>query len=453
MSACTSGMLYASHMLRMPTLIAAILVLACSMRAPAEEMLERRAREAAGILAEKPSWPEDLFHPSFTAQVSDEKLAIIGRQFFQKCGGVKAVQQTSSKGPHAGTFDLITEKDLVVPMTLAVDDQPPFEVTTLLFGAPVPMMKDLADAVKALRALPGRVSFGAWKLGDGDPEPLATLEPDAPLAIGSAFKLYVLGALVREVGEGRRQAAEVVTLGPDTRSLPSGILQSWPMGSPITLDTAANLMISVSDNTATDLLMATLSRERVEAMLAPMGMKDPARTRPFLSTGEMFRLKFVQGGQAGDVYAKLDETARRAFLRERLPAGDLSLDSIDPLAFAEPRQVDSVEWFASPADLCRGMDWLRRNTEQGEAAGLRAALSINRGLAISEDPFPWVGFKGGSEPGVMNLTYLLRSAAGEWFAVVATWNDAKRTLDETRFASLVQRAIWVLGETVAAPPR
>jgi hypothetical protein len=53
----------------------------------------------------------------------------------------------------------------------------------------------------------------------------------------------------------------------------------------------------------------------------------------------------------------------------------------------------------------------------------------------------------------MNLTYLLRSAAGEWFAVVATWNDAKRTLDETRFASLVQRAIWVLGETVAAPPR
>jgi hypothetical protein len=52
----------------------------------------------------------------------------------------------------------------------------------------------------------------------------------------------------------------------------------------------------------------------------------------------------------------------------------------------------------------------------------------------------------------MNLTYLLRSAAGEWFAVVATWNDAERTLDETRFASLVQRAIFVLGEVPITAP-
>ncbi|NBX24761.1 MAG: hypothetical protein EBQ99_01700 [Planctomycetes bacterium] len=277
-------------------LVVALLALPLASPVRADEPLSRRAQQAAGVIAEKPAWPEDLFHPSFSAQVSDERLAMIGRQFFEKCGGVKAVQPTSSKGPHAGTFDLITGKDLVVPMTLAVDDKPPFEVTTLLFGAPVPMMRDLTDAVKALRALPGRVSFGAWKLGDGDPVPLATLEPEAPLAIGSAFKLYVLGALVREVGEGRRRVSEVVTLGPATRSLPSGILQDWPDGSPVTLDTAANLMISASDNTATDLLMATLTRERVEAMLSTMGMRDPARTQPFLSTGEMFRLKFVEGG-------------------------------------------------------------------------------------------------------------------------------------------------------------
>jgi hypothetical protein len=169
----------------------------------------------------------------------------------------------------------------------------------------------------------------------------------------------------------------------------------------------------------------------------------------------MFRLKFVDAGKAGAAYAALDEASRREFLKARLPRVPLSEDSMDPGVFTNPAQIESIEWFASAADLARAMDWLRKSTEppQGAADLLRGALAINPGLAISEAQFPWIGFKGGSEPGVLNLTFLLKRADGAWFAVVATWNDASRALDEQALLSLVQRAIWVLGQQAESPTR
>ncbi len=74
-------------------------------------------------------------------------------------------------------------------------------------------------------------------------------------AIGSAFKLYVLSTLSREIAARRRSWNDVVPL--DQRSYPSGILQDWPQGTPMTLQTLATLMIAISDNTATDQLAAT----------------------------------------------------------------------------------------------------------------------------------------------------------------------------------------------------
>ena len=71
------------------------------------------------------------------------------------------------------------------------------------------------------------------------------------LGIGSAFKLYVLAELVRAVNDGERQWADVVALDSDVMSGPSGVLQGWPTGTPMTLQTLATLMIYISDNTAT----------------------------------------------------------------------------------------------------------------------------------------------------------------------------------------------------------
>jgi len=413
-------------------------------------ILEQRARAVADLISESPIWADDLLAASFTAQVKPAQLRAIGQQYFAQCGTVVEVQPTSVKGEHSGTFDLITSKGMVVPLTLALSEKPPHEVVGLLFGLPAPMLKSLDESVEAFRALGGQVSFGIWQLGEPSPKALVTLEPDRSLAIGSAFKLHVLGALIEQVKEGKRAIADVVPLRPEFKSLPSGQMQEWPDGTPVTLATAANLMISVSDNTATDLLIATLGRGRVEAAMSMMGVADPLRTQPFLTTAEMFLLKFVGDGSRAREYAALDVGGRRAYLERSALSGPVGTDSLNASALAQPMMVDSIEWFASASDLARTMDWIRVQTE-GDAASalmqLREALAINRGLAISPRQFSWVGFKGGSEPGAINLTYLLKSTDGTWFALAATWNDPSRALDEGAFAALIQRTIYVLGST------
>src|SRR3546814_17410949 len=73
-------------------------------------------------------------------------------------------------------------------------------------------------------------------------------------------------------------------------------------------------MVSVSDNSATDILLHALGRDKVEAVLPVVGIKEPAGMRPFLSTLEMFKLKGVDGGALGDQWLALDEKGRRKLL-------------------------------------------------------------------------------------------------------------------------------------------
>lgn len=274
------------------------------------------------------------------------------------------------------------------------------------------MLQDLATATAEIANMPGTTSFGIWKLGADEPQCLASHEPDRMVAIGSAFKLYVLGALAVEVANGRRKLADVVRLEAKWRSLPSGEMQDWPVGTPVTLEKLASMMISISDNTAADHLLFTLGREKVEAMLQPMGNTNPGRTQPFLSTGEMFRLKDTNHAKGADEFAKLDTAKKREMLETKIDPQPLDEKSLDPPG--PPCHVEDVEWFASASDLCRAMDWLRKATDSGPAAPLRGVLAINPELPISKEAFPYVGFKGGSEPGVLNMTFLLSAKDRTW---------------------------------------
>ncbi len=95
------------------------------------------------------------------------------------------------------------------------------------------------------------------------------------------------------------------------------------------------------------------------------------------------------------------------------------------------------------------MNWLRIATELGPAAALRGVLSINPGLAVSKEAFPYVGYKGGSETGVLNLTFLLRAKDGTWYAASAGWNDPLQAVEESKLIGLMQRVLYLLGKTKA----
>ena len=72
-------------------------------------------------------------------------------------------------------------------------------------------------------------------------------------------------------------------------------------------------------------------------------------------------------------------------------------------------------------------------------------LAINPGVgAAVARKFAYVGYKGGSEPGVMNMTVLVRDQAGKSRVVSASWNNPASAIDEMNFAALVTRAVELL---------
>lgn len=300
-----------------------------------------------------------------------------------------------------------------VPAVIVLD--PEGRIAQLRFLTPRPRLASLEQALAAFRELPGKVSLLVLRNG----EELAGLNPDESLAVGSSFKLAILNALWEEIKAGRRSWSEVVELRPQWKSLPTGMLQNWPEGAPITLYTLAALMISLSDNTASDALLAVLGREQVEHW--------SGQNRPLLSTREAFALKNPENRRILERYLRADEAERRRLLPE---LGQIPLPP--PTLFTGGPVAPEVEWFFSARELCRLI----------EGVADLPLMAINPG---SVRPKGWrrIAYKGGSEPGVLNLTVSLSSNQGHRYCVVATWNG-QTMLDEGRFVSLYGGLLEVL---------
>jgi hypothetical protein len=87
------------------------------------------------------------------------------------------------------------------------------------------------------------------------------------------------------------------------------------------------------------------------------------------------------------------------------------------------------------------MDWLRRS---GDETAL-ALLAINPALGVqARSELAYVGYKGGSEPGVLNLTWLVQSRAGAWHVVTGSWNNPAAPVEESRLIGLLARAIRLI---------
>jgi beta-lactamase class A len=383
------------------------------------------------------SAPEQLFSPAFLAQVPAAQVRTIAADLTRSYGAVRAVAGIEAKSASSGIVILDLER-ATLRMDMSIADAPPHLIERLLVTGADAKGDSIRDVLGAIAALPGDVSLAAMRLDDGEPKSLLSQQADRPLAIGSAFKLFILAELVREVKTGERRWGDVVPL--NRRSLPSGFLQTWPHGAPLTLHSLAALMISQSDNSAADTLLALLGREKVERSLAEIGVKSPERLRPFLSTREAFLLK------AGDPslrtrWSAAGEAARRAMLAKEVAAQ--SLDAVDPRRFAAgPLSIGEIEWFASPADLVRALDWLRRNGDE-QALGI---LAINPGIPSLKRDFAYVGFKGGSETGVLNLSFLLKRKDGAWIAVAVTWNNPAAAVDEGQMVALTSRLLALLAK-------
>jgi hypothetical protein len=403
------------------------------VRAQVGTPLQRRADMIASLFQMNPGGYDTVFAASFLQKVPSTQMDSLFKSYFAKYGACTQAKLTHSDKPETGRFDCIFERGYSAPVSVAIDSKEPNLVVALNIGTPVRLSGSFEELLNELKALPGETSLVAMRLG-AEPKVLASLNPDKAFAIGSTFKLYVLAELMRSVEAHERQWSDVALLKPEAVSLPSGILQEWPIGTPMTLQSLATLMIARSDNTAADNLILALGREKVEAVQKALGMVQPQANIPLLTTLEMFKLKSTE--PSAKQFLAADSKQRRMLLGTAL-----SGIQRDSLRLPEkPFEIDSIEWFATTSDLCRAMDWIRRQPEDTA----RKILAINPGLGIPKSDWPYVGYKGGSDTGVINLTYLLQSAKGDWFALSASWNNKEAAVDITTLTPLVERAIQLI---------
>lgn len=98
-----------------------------------------------------------------------------------------------------------------------------------------------------------------------------TVNPDAVFAIGSSIKIPILMTLHRAAGEGRLSLDAPVTVRPEDKTPGSGVLQHLDNPVTLTVRDVANLMILLSDNTATNLCIDLAGMESVNGLLKAAG--------------------------------------------------------------------------------------------------------------------------------------------------------------------------------------
>ncbi len=399
---------------------------------PTDTLLDNMAERVVEQINEQGKRIAGAYHKNFLKQVSEDQLRALYKGFRTKHGHIVGFTPQKRTKPESGNFTLAFDKGVEMQMTLTINKRTPPKIIGIWFGPPVASFQDIKSIIQEIKKLPGSVNFQVARLGDED-KVIHALQPDRVLAIGSTFKLYLLGTIV---GQGRPWD-DVVELTDNHKSLPSGVLQAWPDGSPVTVHTLASEMISISDNTATDHLLYFLGRRVVESQLAAMGNTDPERSWPMLTTLEMFKVK--SDAKLLREYIKSDVAGRRRALDGRVKK--MSRLDLAPYPDGTPVAIENVEWFASAADLCRAMDWFRSKNDKKALE----ILAINSGVPMMKNEFDYIGYKGGSEPGVLNFTWLLRTKKGEHYALSMGWNNpADEGVELETFLGLAQSTLRLL---------
>jgi hypothetical protein len=370
----------------------------------------------------------ERFTEVFRAQVGfeDQFLPIVAQLESVQGDWVVVDYQAPASG---AAVAVVAAGDERVRVSINVDPEQPDRISGLFVQpADLPSAPDsFENAIGRLGEL-GTVRLLAAEVVDGSCVPVAEQSSGEAAPLGSVFKLYVLGTLAQAVEAGEVAWDDEIVIRDELKSIPSGILQDEPDGTVKTVREVATLMISISDNTATDHLIDLLGRERIEAALPGLGLSTPDLNIPFLTTFELSALKIgpAEGLRGG--YLEADEAGRRAILDQ---IGDLTPDDLPIMDFLEPIDPDRLEWFSSPADLCSTLAVL---WEMGARPGLepvREILTQNPGVAPEPGLWEQVAFKGGSEPGLLAVAWLVVDADGRVFTLTGSVVNPDEVIDDS----------------------
>lgn len=117
----------------------------------------------------------------------------------------------------------------------------------------------------------GKVALWAKNLTTGD---TIAINADEPVQTASVIKLPIMLEAMYQVKAGKHSLSEKLKLSKDDQVPGSGVLQFMDPGLELTLKDTISLMMILSDNTATNMMIDAFGIKAVNDRIAAMGLKN-----------------------------------------------------------------------------------------------------------------------------------------------------------------------------------
>ncbi len=325
-----------------------------------------------------------MFTETFIKLVGEPGL----RQSLKEAREAFGLAQEISKKTQKNTYQLKTTH---YQLTILLERDRTGKIKGLFIKPALYMVSDLDECFSLMKEIGSSASLLVRK----DGQDFFSYNAGKALAIGPAYKLFVMKELMKRIKAGELKWNQKVRLEKHLQSYPSSALYDKMSGGLVTLQVVTQYMMAASDNSAADVVLKLLGTQALEAC--------DQRT-PFLTSRQFYQLKADR--ILAENYGNADMAKRRKIL-EKLEGRPLP-----PLEDVADPYLTGVEWYASAEELC----------DLIEAVAEDKAMRFNPGLAEKAD-WQRIAFKAGSEIGVLNFTYDLKSLTGVHWQIALTWND------------------------------
>ncbi len=405
----------------------------------------------------------EMFSAAFREQMPIGPFGEAIKEQYEKMRGFKMLGSNAS-GSYMMTAWLRSvsdEKDW--DLSLGIETQAPYAIDTLTLQARPRRAAlgydgwPLLD--RDLETLIERPAFALHEiLPDGALRPVHRVNADQRMAVGTASKIWVLGALVEKIARQEAQWTDRMVIQNEFKSLPALGFGVTPTGFDFPVRDFAIHMMANSDTTAMDHLLNFVGREAVEELKASdrSGQDGPgsvfgasaSKNDPFLSTMDLYRLTCTVDAQLIRKWASGSTETRRKMLQEDLVGATVLLELFE--LWAKPQEIESVGWFATANELSRAAAriWVR-GQDPSMRAGTLGAVEAPESAPIDRDLFKYVGYFTGGLPGVFAGTWLFERVDGRVFVMSFILNNPKHVISDPRLASIIEAAQGLVGRMPA----
>src|SRR5688572_11484200 len=239
--------------------------------------------------------------------------------------------------------------------------KPAFMMTPQLLTQHLSLEKRVAAEAAQFK---GKVSVFAKNLDTGA---TFSFQGDEPVTTASTIKVAVMIEAFARVAEGKAKWTDELILTKEKKVGGSGILFEFSDGLRLTLRDATTLMMVLSDNTATNLVIDTFGADAVNARMEALGFKETRLMRRVFGGGDS-----AEGRKPENKRFGLGRTSAREMvtLVEKLERGEIIS------AAASKEMIDLMKREQGTNGIWRHQSRVLKATKSGALDALRSNVGI-----------------------------------------------------------------------------